>query len=113
MSSRSAVIWVGVFLVLAFAGGGGFDLFTTDDDNSPVQGASLTGRVERIVDGDTVKVRVPQPQPRGDRALHRRRHAGVGEARRAGAVLRLAREQVQRPPGDRQASAPARRARAH
>ncbi len=59
MSSRSAVIWVGVFLVLAFAGGGGFDLLGSDD-NSPIKGAGLTGRVERIVDGDTVKVRLPQ-----------------------------------------------------
>jgi micrococcal nuclease len=58
MSSRAAAVWVGVFLVLAFAGGGGFDLLGSDG-NSPIQGAGLTGRVERIVDGDTVKVRVP------------------------------------------------------
>ena len=32
VSSRSAVVWVGVFLVLAFAGGGGFDLLSSDDD---------------------------------------------------------------------------------
>ncbi len=59
MSSRSAVAWVGLFLVLAFAGGGGFDLLGGGDDDGPLRGASLTGRVERIVDGDTVKVRVP------------------------------------------------------
>jgi micrococcal nuclease len=58
MSSRAAVVWVGVFLVLAFAGGGGFDLLGSDDD-SPIKGAGVTGRVVRIVDGDTVKVRVP------------------------------------------------------
>jgi len=58
VSSRAAALWVGLFLALAFAGGGGFDLFTTDDDNSPVQGASTTGRVLRVVDGDTVKVRL-------------------------------------------------------
>lgn len=58
MSSRSAVVWVGLFLVLAFAGGGGLDLINSDDD-SPIKGAGLTGRVERVVDGDTVKVRLP------------------------------------------------------
>jgi micrococcal nuclease len=58
MSSRTAAVWVGVFLVLAFAGGGGLDLLGSDD-NSPIKGAGLTGRVERIVDGDTVKVRLP------------------------------------------------------
>jgi len=57
VSSRSAVVWVGVFLVLAFAGGGGLDLFDSDD-NSPIKGAGVTGRVERVVDGDTVKVRL-------------------------------------------------------
>ena len=57
MSSRSAGIWVGVFLLLAFAGGGGLDLLGSDDD-SPVKRADLTGRVTRVVDGDTVKVRL-------------------------------------------------------
>jgi micrococcal nuclease len=58
LSSRSAVVWVGLFLVLAFAGGGGLDLLNSDDE-SPIKGAGVTGRVERIVDGDTVKVRLP------------------------------------------------------
>ena len=62
MSSRAAVVWVGVFLVLAFAGGGGFDLLGSDDDNSPSRARALTGRVVRIVDGDTVKVRLPEPR---------------------------------------------------
>jgi micrococcal nuclease len=58
VSSRTAAIWVVLFLALAFGGGGGFDLFTSDDDRSPVQASSTLGRVERIVDGDTVKVRL-------------------------------------------------------
>jgi micrococcal nuclease len=59
MSSRSAAIWVGVFLVLAFAGGGGLDLFGSSDDNGPTQ-AALSGRVVRVVDGDTVHVRLTE-----------------------------------------------------
>lgn len=62
MSSRSAVLWVGLFLLLAFAGGGGFDLLGSDDE-SPVTGAALTGRVVRVVDGDTVKVRLGNRRP--------------------------------------------------
>ena len=62
MSSRSAVFWVGVFLLLAFAGGGGFDLLGSDDE-SPIKGAGLTGRVVRVVDGDTVKVQVRGRRP--------------------------------------------------
>jgi micrococcal nuclease len=58
VSSRAAVVWVGLFLVLAFVGGGGFDLLSFDDE-SPIKGAALTGRVVRVVDGDTVKVRLP------------------------------------------------------
>ena len=62
MSSRAAVVWVGVFLVLALAGGGGLDLLGSDDD-SPIKGAGLTGRVVRVVDGDTVKVRLGDSRP--------------------------------------------------
>ena len=62
MSSRTAVIWVGVFLLLAVAGGGGFDILGSDDE-SPVQGAGVTGRVVRVVDGDTVKVRLGDRRP--------------------------------------------------
>jgi micrococcal nuclease len=56
VSSRSAVMWVALFLLLAFAGGGGLDLF--DSGDSGVTGAALAGRVTRVVDGDTVKVRL-------------------------------------------------------
>jgi micrococcal nuclease len=62
MSSRAAVLWVGLFLVLAFAGGGGFDLLGSDDD-SPARRAALTGRVVRVVDGDTIKVRLGERRP--------------------------------------------------
>lgn len=56
MSSRSAGFWVAVFLLLAFAGGGGLDLLGSDDGG--VSRSDLTGRVTRVVDGDTVKVRL-------------------------------------------------------
>jgi micrococcal nuclease len=47
---------VAVFLLLAFAGGGGLDLLSSDDSGS--SRADLIGRVTRVVDGDTVKVRL-------------------------------------------------------
>jgi micrococcal nuclease len=56
MSSRAAVVWVGVFLVLAFAGGGGLELLAVDDSGS--SRADLIGRVTDVIDGDTVKVRL-------------------------------------------------------
>jgi micrococcal nuclease len=71
MSSRSAVIWVAVFLVLAIAGGGGFDLFDSGGGDE-VNRASLSGRVTRVVDGDTVKVRLANG--RGNRTV---RYIGV------------------------------------
>ena len=55
MSSRSAGFWVAVFLVLAFAGGGGLDLLSDGGGSSR---SDLTGRVTRVVDGDTVKVKL-------------------------------------------------------
>jgi len=70
VSSRAAVFWVGVFLVLAFAGGGGLDLLGSDDGGSGR--ADLSGRVTRIVDGDTVKVRLQNG--RGTRTV---RYIGV------------------------------------
>ena len=69
MSSRSAGFWVGVFLLLAFAGGGGLDLL--GDDSGPSR-ADLTGRVTRVVDGDTVKVRLS-----GGRGTKTVRYIGV------------------------------------
>ncbi len=70
MSSRSAAMWVALFLVLAIAGGGGVDLFDSGDD--AVTGAALAGRVTRVVDGDTVKVRLTNG--RGTRTV---RYIGV------------------------------------
>ena len=54
------------------------------------------GAVVRVVDGDTIRVRLGGA--RGARALHRGRHAGDRQARHAGAVLRQGGERVQRPP---------------
>ena len=71
MSSRNAVIWVAVFLVLAIVGGGGFDLFDSGGGDE-VNRASVTGRVTRVVDGDTVKVRLANG--RGTRTV---RYIGV------------------------------------
>ena len=51
-------------------------------------------RVVRGVDGDTIVV--AGRRRRGGRALHRRRHARVGQARHAGAVLRARRQPLQR-----------------
>ena len=70
MSSRAAGVWVAVFLVLAFAGGGGLDLLGSGDSDSTR--ADLTGRVTRVVDGDTVKVRLARG--RGTRTV---RYIGV------------------------------------
>jgi micrococcal nuclease len=56
MSSRAAAIWVAVFLLLAIAGGGGLDLFDSGEDT--ITGAAIGGRVVRVVDGDTVKIRL-------------------------------------------------------
>lgn len=70
LSSRAAGFWVAVFLVLAFAGGGGLDLLGSDDAGS--SRADLIGRVTRVVDGDTVKVRLRRG--RGTRTV---RYIGV------------------------------------
>jgi micrococcal nuclease len=56
VSSRAAGVWVAVFLLLAFAGGGGLDLLSSDD--AGISRADLFGRVTEVVDGDTVKVRM-------------------------------------------------------
>jgi micrococcal nuclease len=56
MSSRAAVFWVGVFVALALVGGG-IDLLRDggSSQNGPLQ-LSSTGRVVRVIDGDTVRV---------------------------------------------------------
>jgi micrococcal nuclease len=70
VSSRAAGFWVAVFLLLAIAGGGGLDLLSSDD--SGPSRADLLGRVTRVVDGDTVKVRLARG--RGTRTV---RYIGV------------------------------------
>ena len=70
MPWRSAGVWVAIFLLLAFVGGGGLDLLSSDDSLS--NRADLFGRVTRVVDGDTVKVRFARG--RGTRTV---RYIGV------------------------------------
>jgi micrococcal nuclease len=57
VSSKAAVVWVAVFIVLALAGGGVGVL--RDDGRSSKHGTrqASTGLVVRVVDGDTVRVR--------------------------------------------------------
>ena len=79
MSSRRAAVWLLVFLALAVAGGG-LDLWGDNPgDDSGLSGASVGGRVVRVVDGDTVRVRLRDSTR--DRPLHRRRHARDRETR--------------------------------
>src|SRR3954469_11963713 len=71
MPRRSALIWALVFIVLAVVGGGGAgkvgDLVPGGGSDSSAggsnvhAGALLRGRVTRVVDGDTVKVRLESP----------------------------------------------------
>jgi micrococcal nuclease len=58
VSSRTAALWVLAFFALALAGGG-LAVFGGDDSgrNEPLR-SDATGRVVRVVDGDTVKVRI-------------------------------------------------------
>lgn len=68
MSRRSALTWAIAFIVLALIGSGGSgavnDLVSNDgggssdsqSDFQPRRGATLHGRVIRVVDGDTIKV---------------------------------------------------------
>jgi micrococcal nuclease len=57
MSSRRAALWILAFLALAIAGGG-LRLAGSDDDGGGATELAATGRVVRIVDGDTIKVRL-------------------------------------------------------
>src|SRR5919109_5326424 len=58
MSSRTAALWILAFVVLALVGGG-IELFG-GDGSSPDGSLQLSsaGRVVRVVDGDTVRVRL-------------------------------------------------------
>ena len=58
MSSRRAAVWLLVFAGLAVAGGA-LDLWGDEPgDDVDLSRASLSGRVVRIVDGDTIHVRL-------------------------------------------------------
>jgi micrococcal nuclease len=55
MSRRASALWILLFGGLAVAGGG--LSLVPDRGGSGAQGASVAGRVVRVVDGDTIKVR--------------------------------------------------------
>ena len=58
MSSRTAIAWISIFVALALVGSR-ID-FSSDDEVSPERSAQLgsAGQVVRVVDGDTIKVRI-------------------------------------------------------
>jgi micrococcal nuclease len=57
MSTRTASLWVSLFVVLAVVGG--IDLLGDDrKQQDGTQGLASSGRVVRVIDGDTVRVRV-------------------------------------------------------
>jgi micrococcal nuclease len=63
VTRRSALRWFALFALLAFLGGGGIELlggFRSGDGDSLA--SSLTGRVVRVVDGDTVRMRLNAPR---------------------------------------------------
>jgi micrococcal nuclease len=72
VSNRSALRWAALFVLLAFVGAGGLGLFRDTGsgdgqrgDLGPGRGKlarTMTGRVVRVVDGDTVHVRLDHPR---------------------------------------------------
>lgn len=54
VSWKAAIGWALAFLVLGVVGGG----FLDGDSSNDLREARLTGRVTRVVDGDTIKVRL-------------------------------------------------------
>jgi len=57
MSSRAAARWILLFLALALFGGG-VRLLDLGDSPDRRSGSSANGRVVRVIDGDTVRVRL-------------------------------------------------------
>jgi micrococcal nuclease len=57
VSWRAAGVWVFLFAALAFAGGCE-KKGRRDSDSAPVPGATEVARVVRVIDGDTIRVRV-------------------------------------------------------
>jgi micrococcal nuclease len=63
VSGRAALRWIGLFALLAFLGGGGLELLSglrsgADDTLE----SDVSGRIIRVVDGDTVRVRLDRPR---------------------------------------------------
>ena len=59
MSPRSTLIWLAVFALVVLAGTNGSGLLGRDEDDR--LDSSVAGRVVRVIDGDTVRVRLDDP----------------------------------------------------
>jgi micrococcal nuclease len=59
VSSRSTLLWLAAFAVLVLLGTNGSGLLGRDEDDR--LDASVGGRVVRVIDGDTVRVRLDDP----------------------------------------------------
>ena len=59
MSSRSTLLWHAVFALVVVAGTSGSGLLGRDEDDRLE--ADLGGRVVRVIDGDTIRVRLNDP----------------------------------------------------
>jgi micrococcal nuclease len=57
MSSRRAIVWIGVFVVLALVGSR-LDLSGRGDRDQQSSRLGSTGQLVRVIDGDTVRVRI-------------------------------------------------------
>jgi micrococcal nuclease len=53
--------WIALFVLLAFVGGGGLELVRGPERDESQLADSLAGRVVRVVDGDTIRVRLRDP----------------------------------------------------
>lgn len=58
MTTRRAAAWILLFAVLAFAGAGGLNLIGRSSDGLPKAGSSELAKVVRVIDGDTVELRL-------------------------------------------------------
>ena len=59
MSPRSTLLWLAVFALVVLAGTNGSGLLGRDEDDR--LDSSVGGRVVRVIDGDTVRVRLDDP----------------------------------------------------
>jgi micrococcal nuclease len=59
VSSRTTLIWLAIFALIVIAGTNGSGLLGRDEDDR--LDADLGGRVVRVIDGDTVRVRLDDP----------------------------------------------------